>query len=479
MALIRNNFFIFFLVGSFFLSLVTDWYLGISIAMFVVTVLSVMDKLGKGLILRELIVLHTVFICLVMAQVGYRIYNYQNYLARAFFKYMVVPEDVYFRFALPAVSAFSVAMCWPIMKDKMIMDEGQSLQRLLQEVKRQLNIYGKKGIVIVAIGIVMLYVSAYLPVGLQFASMLFFFSSFAGVLYIYYAPAFSYKKWLLTFFVLFIIVGTIQSGVFTLIVYMGITIFSFLFLGKKFAMWKKILVFIVGALALLVIQNVKGAYRHVTWKDEEYQGNKYELFGEIVSEKLGDVGNMFDEKAFFPVYMRTNQGFNVSIVMRRIPTKQDFDGGKRLLTVTASAFVPRFLWPDKPEAGGRESMKYFAGIDISGWSTNVGPLGEAYGSFGVAGGIIYMFCLGLFIRWSYKKVFIVARRLPLIILWIPVLYYQVTSSMETDTLQILNSLLKGAFFLWLLYKLFPTWFGIAKKDKKIRRNPYLSGRVPA
>src|SRR4029077_12742263 len=134
-----------------------------------------------------------------------------------------------------------------------------------------------------------------------------------------------------------------------------------------------------------------------------------------------------------PVYMRTNQGYNITVVMRRIPANQDFDNGNHLILTAASALVPRLIWPDKPKAGGQESMKYYTGYNIEGWSTNVSPLGEAYGSFGPIGGILYMFGLGLFIRWVYKKVFITAQKLPLLVLWIPVLFYQITYSMETDS----------------------------------------------
>ncbi len=116
MASVRNNFFIFSLVISFLLSLVTDWYAEISIFLFFVTVFAILDKLGKGLVLRELVVLHTIFICLVMPSMGYNVYNYDNYLARVFYRYMLVPEDVYFGYALPAVCAFSLGMCYPITK---------------------------------------------------------------------------------------------------------------------------------------------------------------------------------------------------------------------------------------------------------------------------------------------------------------------------------------------------------------------------
>ena len=129
----------------------------------------------------------------------------------------------------------------------------------------------------------------------------------------------------------------------------------------------------------------------------------------------------------------------------------------------ASAFVPRFLWPDKPEAGGKFNMEFYTGYRIVGWSTNVGPLGEAYGSFGVTGGIVYMFFLGLFIRWMYVLVFKAARNVPLLICWLPVFFFQIISSAETDSLQIFNSLIKASFFVWLLYKFLPSWFGVVKK----------------
>jgi len=457
------------LIVAFLVSLVTDWYWTISLFLFAVTILAVLDKLGKGLVLREMVVMYTIFICLVAPEIGYRVYNYDNYLSRIFVKYMQVAEDTYFGFALPAVAAFSIAMCLPISRKGETMDEGKHFQSIIDDAKRQLTKSVRSGIIIVSVGILMFFVVEFLPDEFKFAGILFFFSSFAGILYIFYCPSFPAKKILLTMFSLFIIGATVESGVFTVIVYMGLTLFSFLFLGKKFALWKKILVFFLCGLIILIVQNVKSTYRDVTWKDVEYTGNKTQLFAYIVWEKVKNLDQLFDEKGFFPIYTRSNQGFNISLVMKRIPAVQDFDGGSRLLTIAASSFVPRFLWTDKPEAGGKESMRYFAGKYISGWSTNVSPLGEAYGSFGVWGGVLYMFLLGLFIRWAYRRVFVISQKLPLVIFWIPVLFYQVTFSMETDTLQILNSLLKSAFFLWLLYKLVPSWFGVVKKARALLR----------
>ncbi len=469
MASIRNNFFVLALIICFLLSLVTDWYTEMSIFLIIVTIFAILDKLGKGLVLRELVVLHTIFICLLMPSMGYNVYNYDNYLARIFVRYMQVPEGTYFGFAMPAVCAFSVAMCYPVTKSGMTLDEGDSFKKLLQSVRNELKTNSKTGIVIVAMGVITSFLIGAVPDALKFVVTLLFFSSFAGILYIFYSPSVASKNIILGLFTFFILGLAVESGIFTIVVYMGVTLFSYLFLGRKYALWKKFVVFVVGVFLLFITQNVKTSYRNITWTTTKEVDDKSGLFVDLIFEKLANFDKLIETDGFFPVYMRTNQGYNISVVMRRYPAQKDFDEGSRLLTTAASALVPRFLWPDKPEAGGVASMKYYTGFNIEGWSTNVSPLGEAYASFGPIGGICYMFILGLFIRWFYKKVFDISQRLPLLVLWIPVLFYQVTYCMETDSLQIFNSLLKGAFFIWMLYKLAPVWFGKLSRQSGNRR----------
>jgi len=89
-------------------------------------------------------------------------------------------------------------------------------------------------------------------------------------------------------------------------------------------------------------------------------------------------------------------------------------------------------------------------------------LGEAYGSLGVNGAIFFMIVLGIIVRWTYKIVFRIGYKVPLIIFWIPVIFYQITYSAEADTLQITNSVIKSAMFVWALYRVWPIAFGVAK-----------------
>ncbi|MEO5891098.1 MAG: hypothetical protein ABIQ31_12635 [Ferruginibacter sp.] len=454
-------------IGAIILfSFLSNWHGLLIVTLLLLLLGAILHKLGKGIVLLEVTAILYVFTCLVMPLVGYRYYVYNNTLARLYGKYMPVNEETYFNFALPAIAAFCLAITLPSFKRK-LPDTGLVIQEKLTALKQQLNGTPGKGLQIMIVGVLVSVLAKFLPASLSYFAVLLFFSSFAGLLYIHFTPAFRFKKLVTVLFVLFIMWNALQSGMFTIVAYMGITIFSFFQVGAKTSMLKKIFLMLVGIVFFLVLQNVKTVYRKQTLQTS-YQGNKVELFSNLFSSNLQKGSSLLSQNALFPIYSRTNQGYNVALVMRRMPRVQPYDNGERLLTVLASAFVPRFLWSDKPESGGKFNMEYYAGYRIKGWSTNVGTLGEAYGSFGPTGGILYMVLLGLFLRWVYLKVFILSARIPLLICWLPLLFYDTTSSSETDTLQIINSIIKSAFFIWLLVKIMPQWFGLQKKNQVSR-----------
>jgi len=115
-----------------------------------------------------------------------------------------------------------------------------------------------------------------------------------------------------------------------------------------------------------------------------------------------------------------------------------------------ASFIPRFLWPDKPIAGGKWNMEYFTGLIIEGYSMNVGPLGEAYGNFGNKGGIYFMFFYGLFFNIVIYLLIRIAKTKPTIILWFPVLFLN-SIQVETDILMTVNALLKNCIFVAVCY----------------------------
>jgi hypothetical protein len=442
--------------GIFCLSLATKWYSGLIVAISIIVIFSILYKLGRGIVLREIIALHSVFTCLVMPLIGYNYYTIENPMAHAFYKYMPVSFDLYFSYALPAIAGFIFTLCFPLSQQK-ASDEGDFIMERFRQLKNILSGHGNTALYLLIFGVICSFVQPMAPEALQFFVILFFWACFAAILYIYFSTGLPYRVSSLTIFILFILYQALQQGMFTVVAYMGMTMFSFIFLGRHSTMVKKVSIFAISLFALLLIQSVKTIYRDYTWRGKKgVVENKAILFTSLIGEKLNDPSELFTVKAMFPIYMRTNQGFNVALVMRRFPAVRPFDYGDNLLISLAASLVPRFLWPNKPEAGGKYNMLYYTGFRIRGWSTNVGPLGEAYGSFGVEGGILYMFMLGLFIRWAYWLVFRVSRKIPLIIFWLPLLFYQVSYSAENDTLQILNSLTKGALFIYILYKIFPS-----------------------
>ena len=463
--------FSYILLTVFILSLITDWHRIYVLITFTLLIVMVLEKMGRGIVLRELVALHTCFVSLLMPLVGYVYYTQDYHLSRIWVKYMLVPEEMYFGYAVPATVGFITTLCWP-MKAQKEQDQGSGLKRLLERSRGILKYIPSLGIYLMVLGILSLNFSSMLPVIVQFAFYLFFFAAFSGLLYVYYAPQFKKKVLILTLFSIVIFFNALQSGMFTIIAYMGITMVSFFFIGKKISFYKKISVFAFGIILVFVLQSVKHGYRLKTWSGN-YEGNKASLFFSLIKEQFSERKEEKFIDVFFPLYVRGNQGFNITMVMRRIPQQQGFDGGKNLLISLVSSFVPRVFWQDKPEAGGKFNMKYYAGYEIEGWSTNVGPLGEAYGSFGVGGGIIYMVLLGALIRFFYLTVFRIGNKIPLLIFWIPMIFYQITYSAEADTLQITNSIAKSAFFIWMLYRIWPKMFGVIKNtfnaSKKTRQ----------
>jgi hypothetical protein len=455
--------FSFFYAILLLMTFVSDSYGTISIVLFVLIVLSILYKMGQGIVMLESISLFYVLTCLVMPVVGYKFYNYENSMVRLFRRFMQVPEKDYFGYALPALILFSFILSFPL-SSKKYEDSGEFLFQHINRIKEYLKKNPNVGATIMIVGATQLLFGGIFPESFRFFFDIFFFSSFAGLLMVFLGENKTYKTFLIPAFVFLLLLIALQSSMFTVIAYMSIAMASFFLIGNKTGIIKKIGFFIVGCFFLLVLQNSKTAYRKVI-RTSGNSSAQLSTFFNIVQEQFFISENFFQVNEFYPVFIRLNQGFNVSQVMQRIPLAQDFDGGDMIQKSILASITPRFLWPDKPMAGGHFNMKYYAGITIifGSYSTNVGPLGEAYGAYGVFGGILAMCALAFYIRFAYFRVWRISLKYPIMILWLPVIFYQTTYSAENDILQILNSTIKSSLFLWLVSKFQPKWFGIEKE----------------
>jgi lysylphosphatidylglycerol synthetase-like protein (DUF2156 family) len=164
----KINFSLVVLGTVFLLSFVTDWYYQLVIILMVTLVLTMLDNLGKGVVLREIIAMHICFVCLVMPLIGYTFFSKADRLARIFIKYMPVTIDVYFGYALPAVSGFVLALCWPI-GTRNYSDKGQYVRQVIDRGKLLLERKPMVGTYLLIIGTVMFWVAKFLPPSVQFA----------------------------------------------------------------------------------------------------------------------------------------------------------------------------------------------------------------------------------------------------------------------------------------------------------------------
>jgi len=462
--------------------LLSGLYTDYSVFVYVLSAVSLyklLQKIGNGVALREMIAVYTCIIYLIMPMFGYQWYTANFSLAKMWVKYMPIAQETYFGFVYPAVSIFIVAMFFPSLSSTPELDTNLNLMPVIQRAQEKLK---KKNIwlPLLSIGLFGFFFRSVITISsLTFFMYSFYLVLFSALLCIYFTPRFKYRRLLLVFIILLIVYEAVQSGMFTIVVYMGVVIGSIIFIGTRIAFWKKITITAVAILFILILQTTKGSFRKQTWR-RGYEGSKVELFTGLMKDNFSNLDKLFDKNAFFFLYTRMNQGYNVSLVMKRIPAVQDYDEGKSIYLTVASSLLPRVIWQDKLESGGIYNMKHFAGWNIKGWSTNIGPIGEAYGNFGVTGGIIYMFFFGLFIRTAFFIVLRLSSKYPLLLFWIPVLFFELSYSMENDTLQAMNAVIKGSVFVWIMYKIAPYLFTAPKKNDKLtdENSPHIRNNRP-
>lgn len=436
----------------FLTSLFSSAYGPITYLAFSTVFASIFIGLGNSILIREGIALLYTFTCILMPWVSYEVYNTQFELTRMFGTEMKVSKDTYFSNTLPAILVFVLVLTWPVQ-----WDHGSRLLESLGRIRESASRKTRESLTLFLVGTAMLFVSErFLPLSFRFFGLLIYFSTFASLLYVRFSDDVRLKSFIYPAFALSVVYNSLSTGMFTIIAYMGLTIFSFFFLGKRIGLVRKLAFLIGGIVFILVLQNSKVAYRKVLWKNPEL--SMTQTFIRAFTEQFQRGTALIEKRDLFPVQYRMNQGLNISRVMRRFPNLREFDDGAFLFKNVASSLVPRLLWPDKPQAGGSANMQYYAGIRIVRLSTNVGPYAEGYASFGPRWAVFFMGLLAFLVRGVYLAVFRLSNRIPLLILWLPVIFYQTVYSAETDTLQILNSILKTVFFLWIFFKVFPTMF---------------------
>jgi len=216
-------------------------------------------------------------------------------------------------------------------------------------------------------------------------------------------------------------------------------------------------------LIAIIIQQLKGDYRETTWQ----QGNEVgiETFNKTYQENKN---SLFDIASLGKSNVRINQGFIITNIMNNIPARMPFSEGGELYQVIEAAIMPRILAPNKLNAGDREFFMKYSGMRIAkGTSMGLSSIGDAYINFGITGGCIFMFFLGLLFSEVLKAFSRYSKNLPILLLFVPlVFYYPIRPDCELQT--ILGHLVKSCFLIFVVFlvwkKQFKVYFKNPEKD---------------
>lgn len=444
----RKAFLIFtaFLFAAIYFTTSLSAWENIAICLLAFFLLDFLNNLGNKVAILDLTIIMGCVTCLIVPIIFYHVYTKENYLARIWGKYMPISSDDYFSFTVPGILALVLGLRLPLGNLKFNKNPGL----YLENVKAYLGRTPKLGLTLIAIGFISGLLDFTAPASLQEFFFLLAHLVFVGVFYVIYSPS-KNKRLIVPGVILLMLAESVMTGMFGELIFILACALVIILLGKAVPFYKKLLFAVAGIFMILVLQSIKGEYRKRAWMEGSGADPLY--FVELIGDKVTSPTTMFDQKGMFVTAVRMNQGLLVATTMKKVPANYPFGNGEPLLQAVAASVVPRFVWPDKPEAGGKANLKRFWGFDLVGFSTNIGTLGEAYANFDRTGGWVYLFFYGLFFNLILSTLLKIAARRPTLVLWIPFLFFEAIN-VETDLLTTMGVLVKGVIFIYIVFQVF-------------------------
>lgn len=364
-----------------------------------------------------------------------------------YFKYqMRIPELDYFFYVMPAVIFFIIGLHINAGKYKGEIVDQKGIEAYVQ--KNPMVPY-----FFIVVGFLASVISGFFASELAFVFYLFGSFKFIG-LFLLILGTKKIKIGAMAIVVGSIISSSLGSGMFhdllTWIVY-GAAVFG---IKYKFGFNIKLIGLSVFVALALIIQLLKGGYRSEIGKGGE-EGGVSTLTNVYEKENENKQG-VFNFNSVANANTRINQGFIITNIMKTVPDIEPFANGSEMYQILEAAIMPRILDPDKLNAGDRTIFRKYSRIPIQqGTSMGLSSVGDAYVNWGIFGGVIFMFLLGVLysevLNLFYKHSFIY----PILILFVPlVFYYPIRPDCELQT--ILGHLVKSCF---LIFAIIQVWGG--------------------
>jgi len=421
-------------------------YEAASIFLFIFFILKFIGSIGFEYEVNLITILFGIFQLLIMPMVVYRLYNTKSNVIALFYN-MSVSEEVYYSYIIPALLMMIVGMLLPLFRNT---TKTAVVKKAMTNCRQYLKGKSNIGIIMMIIGLSTGVLEPFISSELRYIAYLLSKLLFVGIFYVLFSEI-KQKKLYIIGGVSALLIQTIIQGMFGELIYTSLLAFILIIIGRPIRFYKKLILCLTGAFLVIVLQSIKREYRAVAWYGRQTESaSNSEFFASLLWKRITNPSEIFEETNFFPIVVRFNQGLIQSKVMDYIPNYNSYAEGTTIFNSVVASFVPRFLWPDKPIAGGKWNMEYFTGLIIEGYSMNVGPFGEAYGNFGSTGGIIFMLFYGLFFNLAMFFLLKVSKSKPTIILWFPIIFLNAIQ-VETDILMTINSVIKNCLFVAICY----------------------------
>jgi hypothetical protein len=365
---------------------------------------------------------------------------------------MPIESAVYFGYALPAFLTFYVG----INRFRHQPSERKHWE-FIQAAAAYLQNKRRACLTLMVIGIIGFGVKIFVPTAPTFVGNLPSYSLFISVLYAYYSGS-RYRVLIIGIASAALLIYTILSGMFGDLFFWLMLLIMFIAADRPAGIpaFVKAGFSLLAVGFLLLIQSIKGEYRYNTWgyRQAERRADAG-LMLDLVTDRLTHPEKLMNTQHFLLSSVRFNQGIMLGSAMAKVPMHESYANGEVFLSLLYP-FVPRFIWPGKPQAGGYENIRRFTSLpQLENTSVNLSPLGEGYVNFGY-GGILFGLLYGLLLSTCFWAVFRLAEQMPSVILWLPMLFIGCLT-METDLFSTWGSLLNNALFItslfWLLKRI--------------------------
>ncbi|MFC1694694.1 hypothetical protein ACFL1C_00995 [Pseudomonadota bacterium] len=357
------------------------------------------------------------------------------------YKYhMYVPVEEYMALAVPGVIALSLGLYAFRSKKRIgLISHYAWITRDIVSRNQYLPYY------LIGIGFIFSFLVHKFPPALAFPAYILSNVKYIGLIYLIFSDRQKNKALILTLAFALTFMSSLRGAMFHDLLLWSAFIGMYAAYIFRPSNSRKALAVLLGLAFIFVLQAVKDDYR--TTLREEGQGQNVQKFLESVDERLLEDENA-NSSNVERMIIRINQGWIISSIMDVVPKWVPHANGETVKVAIKASLLPRFLYPDKPKAGGKENYEKYSGYSLqSTTSMGISLLGEAYINFGVRGAWIFMFIFGLASSFVIQQFFMLAAKYPTIWLWFPLILLHFVKA-ETELLVQLNFIVKSIIMVY-------------------------------